>query len=552
MSVMPASVRLRRWLLCAGLLLLALTAAVRPPIFVQAQQKPPQSGTEKPPAEAETIRIGTALVTLSVGVFDKQGQPVSHLTEPQFEVYEDGQRQMLAFFGQEDLPISFGLLLDHSDSMGEVGKLQQVQEAALAFLRAGNPQNEAFGFAFNETAKQIFDFTSDYQKIAASFSGIQADGGTALYDAIIQALEKLEPGKHRRRALVVITDGRDEHSRHKLADLLRRTQQTEAQIYFIGFFSRLETAFFHTSGAKVSLIDGREVDNPVFIFKTLAEETGGQAFFPHSAAEMERAIAEIAAHLRRQYTLAYYPPNQSEDDRYHKLQVKIAGGRSDWQIRTRQGYRMKGPESGETPATAAESADTEPGSSAALPDEPGPAMYRETFDDPASGWPSTEKMFYQKGKYQVRGSRIVPVKNYVYADFDAALTAEMIGGGERSGSGSFADTMTLPSAGLSFRISPVGYYLFVIAPAPSKQYGFYRLLKVGWGQEIELIPWRQDTAIRGRNLLRVRCAGTQIEIYVNQRRLASLTDATHREGRMSLVLAGEHAGLDNVEIKKIE
>jgi Ca-activated chloride channel family protein len=532
---------------------LASSGAIEHSFLAQTQSPKPDARTEREKVDQETVRLGTALVTVSVGIFDKKGQPVSHLTQEQFQVFEDDERQNIAFFGVQDSPISFGLLLDHSQSMGQAGKLQQAQAAALAFLRAGNPQNEALGLVFNNTPELLFDFTSDYQKIEASFNRLTPEGGTALYDAIISGLQKIERGRHRRRALVVITDGRDEHSQHTLAELLVRAQEAEVQIYSIGFFGPMEGEVYQTSGPKVMLVDGREVDNPRVVFTRLAEETGAKSFFPRSAAEMEKAIVEIATHLRRQYELGYYPLNENDSDRYRRIAVKVSGKDSkEWQVRARQGYRLRA--TGRQ--TFGENARTTMNDWKPLNEvnTVGPPVYIEKFDNPESGWPNNEESFYKKGKYNVLGSRVLPVGDFAYADFEASVDVESLqpteptrGGASQNPASS--DLKTLPSFGLVFRINPDGYYLFVIAPARNGQFGFYRMVKVAAGQQTDLIPWRKETAIKFVNSLKVRCVGPQIDLYINTLRIGSLKDGTHSQGRLGFRLAGRRAVFDNVHVK---
>lgn len=553
-------------LLLFSSLLFPFRGAARQPAPAQDQGGKPSA---QKASEAETIRIDTALVTLSVGVFDQKGRQVDNLTQENFEVYEDGQRQAIAFFSPADEPVSFGLLLDSSQSMGETGKLQNAKAVALAFLRAGNPKNEAFCLSFNDSSRLISDFTADYQKIASSLDQLEAGGGTAVYDAILAGLERLGRGRHRRRALLVITDGVDQHSQHSAAAVLQRARQADAQIYTVAFFSPVEAEVFKAGGPKVMLVDGSEVDNPQFVFKTLAEETGAEAFFPRSAQELNQIMAQIAASLRRQYTLAYYPPNQSGDARYRQIRVRLTGsGTRGWQVKTRRGYALSATGNNDAQAAGASARsenplarlanESKPRASLSAPEQPGPEIYRETFDDPSTGWPNTEKSFYQKGRYHVLGQRVVPVANYVYRDFEASVSVEMLTGPENAGERSFGglagvtDVGTLPSVGFSFRVNPEGYYTFLIAPTPTGQYGFYTLTKVAAGQQTTLISWKRDQAIRFRNRLTVRCRGPQIELAINGLRVMELRDAAHRTGSLSLTLASGHAVFDDVLIKRIE
>jgi Ca-activated chloride channel family protein len=528
-------------------------------------QKPPVTN----PEEQAPLRINTALVTLSVGVNDKKGRPITNLTKESFEIFEDGKLQTIEFFGQEDQPISFGLLLDRSQSMSESAKIENAKAVAVSFLRAGNPLNEAFCMAFNESPSLVTDFTSDYAKIESSLSGLQAEGGTALYDAVIEGLDKLARAKHRRRALVVITDGRDQHSKRPLAELVRRAQQSEAQVYTVGFFSQLEANIYKDEGQTVKLADGKDVDNPLFVFKTLATETGAETFRPKSPKELAGVIEQIAASLRRQYTLAYYPTNQSTDDSYRRITVRLKGGHGE--VKTRQGYRLSETLGG----AAAERATTPPASrqpSTAViaprkenqpAEELAPPVFQENFDNPSSSpvkWPQSGKCSVNKGKLNVAEECVVPVGAFIYNDFEASVTATFIirpqraaNSGASSASGSINSTtsISLPTIGLSFRINENGYYTLLIAPAAGADGGFYKLLKIADGKQTELTSWRKDSAIALRNQIKLRCVGPRLEIYVNNLRLDSMKDDSHKQGSISLVFSGEAGMFDDLTIKKL-
>jgi len=536
------------------------------PLIAQTKSQNPSKAS---PEEQETLRIDTALVTLSAGVTDKKGRPVANLTKESFDIYEDGKLQSIEFFGQEDQPISFGLLLDRSQSMNESDKIENTKAVAVSFLRAGNPRNEAFCLAFNESPSIVADFTSDYRKIESSLAGLRIGGGTALYDAIIEGLEKLARAKHRRRALVVITDGRDQHSKHSLTDLVRRAQQSDAQIYTVGFFSPVESEAYKNEVQTVKLADGKEVDNPRFVFKTLAAETGAETFFPKSAKELADAIARIAASLRRQYTLAYYPTNQSSDDNYRRITVKLKGDHGE--IKTRQGYRTPEPLSG----AATETAEAQPGARQTLTvvitprkeiqpaEELAPPVFRENFDTPSEAmikWPQSGKCSVSKGKLHVAEECVIPVGAFIYDDFEASVTATFIlrpqrptnsGASSASGSISLPTSVSLPTIGVQFRINENGYYTLLLSPASGGSGGFYKLLKVANGQQTEITSWRRDAAIAMRNQVKLRCAESKLEIYVNNLRLDTLKDDSHKRGSISLVFSGEAGTFDDLTVKKL-
>jgi Ca-activated chloride channel family protein len=534
--------------------------------LVFAQTKP-QKPSGRISEEQASMKINTDLVTLSVSVNDKKGRPIANLRKESFEIFEDGKLQTIEFFGQEDQPISFGLLLDRSQSMNESAKIENAKAVAISFLRAGNPQNEAFCLAFNETPSLVADYTSDYAKVESVLAGIQIEGGTALYDAIIEGLGKLARAKHRRRALVVITDGRDQHSKHSLADLVKRAQQSDAQIYTVGFFSPVESESYKDEGQTVKLADGKEVDNPRFVFKTLAVETGAETYFPKSAKELAETVAQIAASLRRQYTLAYYPTNQNSDDGYRRITVKVKGDHGE--IKTRQGYRLS-----ESPVSAAaETVGDQPASrqtSTVVITPPkgiqpveglAPPILQENFDNLSGSlvkWPQSGKCSVSKGKLYVAEECVVPVGAFIYNDFEASVTATFIirpqrstSGGSDSGSVSSPTSISLPTIGVSFRINENGYYTLLISPATVGGGGYYKLIKVDGGKQTEITSWRRDMAIAIRNQIKLRCAESKLEIYVNNLRLDTLKDGSHKRGSISLVFSGEAGMFDDLAIKRL-
>jgi Ca-activated chloride channel homolog len=528
-------------------------------VFAQTESQKPSGTSLEEPAP---LRINTAVVTLSVGVSDRKGQPLANLAKESFEIFEDGKLQKIEFFGEEDQPISFGLLLDRSLSMNDSAKIEKAKAVAISFLRAGNPQNEAYCLAFNESQSLVADFTSDYAKIESSLTRIQPEGGTALYDAIIEGLDKLELAKHRRRALIVITDGRDQDSKHSLAGIVKRAQQSDAQIYTVGFYSPVESKAYKSQGRKVKLSDGKEADNPRLVFKTLADETGAETFFPKSAKEFDEAIARIAASLRRQYTLAYYPTNSGSNDAYRRIMVKVKGDHGV--VKTRQGYRLSGPlaaavetaevrpVSGKTPTTS-----ITPSKVIRRVEELAPPFLREKFEDTSGSlvkWPQNGNCSVKNGKLYVSEDCVVPVGEFIYGDFEAAVTATFLARPQRPAGVNSAGSANLPMIGLSFRINSNGYYKLLIAPpreGGTGGGGFYKLLKIAGGEQTELTPWRKDTSILMRNLIELRCAGPKMEIYVNNLRLGALNDVSHKQGSISLTFSGETATFDDLAIKKL-
>jgi VWFA-related protein len=262
------------------------------------------------------------LVELPVTVRDRKGRFISGLEQSNFGVYEAGQRQDITLFRSEDIPVSAGLVVDHSGSMGS--KRDEVMEGAKAFVQAGNPQDREFVVNFSDAVTfglpASVSFTSNLEDLRAALLSTPASGKTALYDAVAAALERLQSDHSARKVLVIISDGGDNASQHNFAQVLRMAQSASVVIYTIGLFEEY--------GAD---------QNPK-VLKKFSEETGGNAYFPNSAAEVVSVCQQIAADIRHQYTLGYSPPD-SEKGGYRKVQVSAtAPGRGKLSVRTRAGY----------------------------------------------------------------------------------------------------------------------------------------------------------------------------------------------------------------------
>lgn len=225
-------------------------------------------------ADQGTISVVTALVVLPVRVTGADGDFVSGLTQEQFRVYEDGRQQPIMLFRQEDTPVTVGLVVDHSHSMGP--KLQSVATAVSAFAQSSNPDDEMFVVDFSDSVSMNLPggkpFTSDPRELAKAVSAVSAQGMTALYDAVAEGLNHLQLGRSDKKALIIVSDGGDNASRRKYADVLELARQSQAVIYAIG------------------LVDEHEEENPD-VLRRLCKDTGGLAFFPTEG----QSVSEISA-----------------------------------------------------------------------------------------------------------------------------------------------------------------------------------------------------------------------------------------------------------------
>lgn len=269
------------------------------------------------------ISVTTELVVLPVSVTDSKGVFVSKLGAENFRVFEDGRPQKITLFAEEDTPVTVGLIVDHSRSMGP--KLRGVAEAVSMFAHSSNPQDEMFVVDFGETVsiERIAgkEFTSDPKELEQAVAAVTARGQTALYDAIIEGLEHLRQGDLDKKALVIVSDGGDNVSRHKFGDVLELARRSHALIYAIGLVG-----------------ESGEEENPE-VLKKLCKETGGIAFFPRADESVADISRSIARDLREQYTLGYSPEKRNHSGAFRKIAVQVsAPGRGKLHVRTRAGY----------------------------------------------------------------------------------------------------------------------------------------------------------------------------------------------------------------------
>jgi Ca-activated chloride channel family protein len=283
------------------------------------------------------FKVRVDLVTVGVRVTDSRGRDVRGLKVANFSVFDDDVAQHIEFVSSDQQSIALGLLLDRSSSMSDHAKLGRAKEAASALVRAAREGSEFFFLAFDDQVPPGVDVTTDRQRIESAIEGTTVGGGTSLYDAILHGMSLYSRSQLPRQALIIISDGADQHSAHALQEVIQAVQESETQVYTIGYFSRDEEELFKTPEATLTLIDGQVIDNPRIVLETLAHDSGADAFFPRSDVELSKAVQEIAAALRTQYSIAYYP-SALRDNHYHQLRVRILGGR--YNVRARPGYRF--------------------------------------------------------------------------------------------------------------------------------------------------------------------------------------------------------------------
>lgn len=267
-----------------------------------------------------TIRVDSNLVDLPVTVTDQNGRFIDDLSKNNFRVLDNGKQRDIAVFDHGDVPVTVGLVVDHSGSM--TMKLAEVRAAAAEFIEASNPQDQLFVVNFNEdvsfTLPVLLPFTSDAEKLRTAIAGSDARGNTALYDAVIDSLDHLKLSGQSRHALIVVTDGGDNASQHTFQQLVTRAMKSKAQIYCIGIY------------------DEGDRDAKPAELKKLAQLTGGEAYFPRTVTEVSQINRKIADTLRKQYTLGILP---STEGGWRSIRViAIATDSQQLRVQTRSGY----------------------------------------------------------------------------------------------------------------------------------------------------------------------------------------------------------------------
>jgi len=282
-----------------------------------AAQGAPGVGTIERENGKYTLRQDAYEVRLNATVLDGSGRSVQTLDKDAFHVYEDGVPQTIASFRHEDLPVSLGLLIDSSGSMYD--KRQAVDKASLDFVKLSNPEDEEFLVDFSWEAFIDQDFTNNIDKLQQGLGYIKSSVASADY------LSK--NAKHPKQVLLVVTDGEDNASSASLEQTIRRIQDLDGPvIYCVGLLFGDDT-------------DKRESRHARRVLETLAEQTGGAAYFPKSVREVDAIAAEVAQDIRTQYTISYHSTKSPTLGGYREVHVEAKSknfGRLS--VRTRTGY----------------------------------------------------------------------------------------------------------------------------------------------------------------------------------------------------------------------
>ena len=305
-------------------LLLGLLALVVPKMS-SAQESSPEPDQPGPKSGASSIKVDVDLVLVNATVTDINNRFVTGLEKEHFQVFEDKVEQQISHFSNEDVPTSIGLLFDVSSSMTD--KIARSRDAAVAFLKTSNPEDEFLLMTFADRPKIDEEFTTDVNEVQNRLIYKNAKGCTTLYDSVYLALEKMKHAHNPKKAILVITDGEDTCSRYSLLNVRNAVKESDVQIYAIGIVNSYYS----------DLSQGRTGRS---VLEEMAEITGGKAYFPNSVYELEDICTKIAIELKNQYIIGYSSTNTTRDGRWRKIKVRLNApkGLPSLSVRAKSGY----------------------------------------------------------------------------------------------------------------------------------------------------------------------------------------------------------------------
>ncbi len=273
---------------------------------------------------AKPIKVDVNLVLVSVSIVDPLNRQVTGLDKENFELFEGKERQEIRHFSSEDAPVSVGAIFDVSGSMA--GKIDRAREAVLEFFKIANPQDEFFMIAFADKPEEVTDFTQSVEDIEGRLLYTVPKGRTALLDAIYLSLHKMSQARYEKKALLIISDGGDNHSRYTESEIKNLVKESDVQIYAIGLYDH----YFPTEEERL----GPQ------LLTDITELTGGRAFSIDNPNDLADVATKIGIELRNQYVLGYRPTKPANDGKWHKIRVKLVPpkGLPPLQVHAKAGY----------------------------------------------------------------------------------------------------------------------------------------------------------------------------------------------------------------------
>lgn len=310
-----------RWTLLPAVVLLFISTAVYSQTSIDDVHITPRTGSMEPQAgsiqlasaavpgfaSGALIRTSADLVMVPVTITDDLNRPVTGLDRENFEVFENKKQQPIKNFSTEDSPVSIGIILDVSGSMKS--KLERARDAVRQFLDESNPQDEFFVITFSDDPRLATGFTDRPEEIQNALLAVQSKGRTSLLDAIYMGVRKMKEARYARHALLILSDGGDNHSRYTERDVKNAVKEADVLIYAVGTYDKYVSTQEELLGPE--------------LLESVSTVTGGQAYTLNNEAELPAVARSIGTRLRHQYVLAYRPQTSARDGKWHKIVVKL-------------------------------------------------------------------------------------------------------------------------------------------------------------------------------------------------------------------------------------
>jgi len=274
---------------------------------IQPQPAPEPEGDQSLRTHTKPYKVDVNLVLVPVTITDPMNRLVTGLDRDNFNLFEGKDRQEIKTFSSEDAPVSLGVIFDMSGSMGS--KIERAREAVIEFFKTANPQDEFFMITFADKPEEIADFTSSVEDIQGKLLYTIPKGRTALLDAIYLGVTKMRQAKYAKKALLIISDGGDNHSRYTEGEIRSMVKEADVLIYAIGIYDH----YFPTEEERLG---------PALL-TDVTELTGGRAFTIDNPNDLADVSTKIGIELRNQYVLGYRPNNPVHDGKWRKIKVKL-------------------------------------------------------------------------------------------------------------------------------------------------------------------------------------------------------------------------------------
>jgi Ca-activated chloride channel family protein len=258
-------------------------------------------------AHVRPLKVDVDLVLVPVTITDPMNRLVTGLDKENFQLFEGNASQQIRTFSAEDAPVSLGVIFDSSGSMSS--KMDRAKDAVVEFFKTANPQDEFFMISFSDEPEEVSDFTSSVDEIQNKLVFAVPRRRTALLDAIYMGVSKMRQAKYPKKALLIISDGGDNHSRYTEGEIRSLVKEADVMIYAIGIYDRYASAVEERLGPQ--------------LLSDITELTGGRAFTIDNPNDLGDVATKIGVELRNQYVLGYRPAKVMHDGKWRKIKVKL-------------------------------------------------------------------------------------------------------------------------------------------------------------------------------------------------------------------------------------